>query len=65
MRTERVKTTDGETVEMLVPETEADVRRLRERMRKRRGQPIDDRLSLGDGRPKEPTPNNPAPVRVF
>jgi len=48
MRREQVPTVDGGTVELLVPETEADVEALRRRQED--GEEIDDRLSFGDFR---------------
>jgi hypothetical protein len=50
MRRERLRTTDGGTIEVLVPETEADVEALRRRQE--HGEEIDDRLSFGDDRPR-------------
>ena len=48
MRRERFRTTDGGTIDVLVPETEADVELLRRRQEQ--GELIDDRLSFGDDR---------------
>ena len=50
MRREQVPTVDGGTVELLVPETPADVEVLRRRQEQ--GEAIDDRLSFGDDRPR-------------
>lgn len=48
MRREQVPTVDGETIEVLVPETPADVEALRRRQEQ--GEQIDDRFSFGDYR---------------
>jgi hypothetical protein len=50
MRREQIPTVDGGTVEVLVPETPADVEALRRRQEQ--GEEIDDRLSFGDDRPR-------------
>jgi hypothetical protein len=47
MRREQIPTVDGGTIELLVPETEADVEALRRRQEQ--GAQIDDRFSFGDG----------------
>jgi hypothetical protein len=46
MRRELIPTVDGDTIEVLVPETPADVEALRRRQEQ--GERIDDRLSFGD-----------------
>jgi len=48
MRREGLRTTDGETIEVLVPEIPADVEALRRRQKQ--GEEIDDRFSFGDSR---------------
>lgn len=48
MRREQMPTVDGGTIELLVPETEADVEALRRRQEE--GEQIDDRFSFGDDR---------------
>jgi hypothetical protein len=50
VRRERLRTTDGDWIEALVPETPADVEALRRRQEQ--GEEIDDRLSFGDDRPR-------------
>lgn len=51
MRTETVPLAGGGTVELIVPETPADARELRRRQ-KAGDLLLDDRLSLGDDRPR-------------
>ena len=51
MRREQVFTVDGGTIEVLVPETEADIEALRRRQEQ--AEEIDDRFSFGDYREPE------------
>jgi hypothetical protein len=52
MRPEQVRTVDGKTIEVLVPQTEADIEELRRRQQQ--GEEFDDRFSFGDYHERPP-----------